>query len=191
MGRYASYGIIDTFSISLDSLDECIRRSIWGKSLKDFDIDTVISQFPTDIYDVEQNDDYLSFSLKKTVTSKDIISVMAEFFEIFPRKFENTENLFKQLSPMTMDQLRMFARQKVEENFQVFSLYGRWYGMKVELGDKILYPGTDVEGFMIHSSYSKMIVEDDISPFDFLTELIRYRLQANPLSGTLLSFLSE
>lgn len=191
MGRYASYGIIDSFRISLGSLNRAIRNKIWGKSLNDCDMETILSQFPIDIYDVEQTKDYLSFKLKDSVTPKEIAGLMSEFWEIYPSKFEGSVSLLENLSSMTMDELRSFAKQNREENFHEFTLYGNWYGMKLEVDGVILYPDTDVEGFLICSSYDKMIVEDDIEPFNFLTDLLRHRLSHNPLSGTLLSFLSR
>lgn len=191
MGRYASYGIIDSFRISLSSLNSRIRDKVWGKSLKDYEMSEIISQFPTDVYDVEISEDRLSFNLKDSITSKDIVSVMEDFFKIFPERIEGKDILFKKLSSMTMNELRTLASQKEEMYFQNFRLYGIWYGMRVEVGNHIFYPETDVEGFLIYLSDSKMAVEDDISPFDFLTELIRYRLKENRLSNTLLSFLSQ
>lgn len=191
MGRYASYGIIDTFRISLDSLDREIHRNIWGKSLKDFGLEEILSQLPLNIYDVEESEGSISFRLKDTITSKEIVGVMDDFFKIFPYKIKGIELILEKLSSMTMEELRSFARRREEENFQDFSLYGEWYSRPVKIDHHILYPNTDVKGFMIYSSCSKMVVEDDIEPFNFLTELLRYRLKENPLADTLISFLSQ
>lgn len=164
---------------------------MWGKSLKDYDMDIIISQFPTNLYEIKQSDDFMSFRLKDSISSKEIVSVMSDFFRIFPRQIKDGDLLLGKLEAMTMDELRKFAKLRSEENFQHFSLYGMWYGMKIEIDGHYLYPDTDIEGFLICQSYGKMIVEDDIAPFNFLTDLLRYRLHENPLANTLISFLSQ
>lgn len=191
MGRYASYGIVTTFRISLSRLDKAIRSRFPNKSLKDCDLGTVISQFPLDLYDVRLSDDYLTFDLKDTIKATDIVNLMRDFFRIYPHKFEDTEELCERLAGMTIEEMKDFARQKEEEHFNFFVLYGYLYRMKVEVDGYFFYIATDVCGFKIVCSYDKIVAEDDTEPFGFITELLRYRLLENPLSKTLLSFLSQ
>lgn len=191
MGRYASYGIVTSFRISLSRLDRAIQYHFFNKSLKDFDLNAVVSQFPLDLYDVNQSEDYLTFNLKDTIKSSDIAKLMRDFFRIYPHKFKDTEDLCEKLSGMTIEEMNDFARQNQEEHFHSFILYGYLYSMRIEVGGQVFYTATDVQGFTICCSYDKIVAEDDTEPFGFITELLRYRLRENPLAKTLLSFLSQ
>lgn len=64
------------------------------------------------------------------------------------------------------------------------------YYTPVPIGDKKVYARTMVKGILINYDYSKTDTEDDTEPYRFLTSLLRYRLKDNPLSPTLLAYLS-
>ena len=89
-----------------------------------------------------------------------------------------------------LDEVMDLAEKGKFYGFQKMNLPYYLYYTPVPIGDKKVCTRTMVQGLLINYDYSKTDTEDDTEPYRFLTSLLRYRLKENPLSPTLLAYLS-
>ncbi len=194
MGRYTGYGIVTSFYISRESLDESIRRKMYNKKLSDYEADLpeLLKKQMPEIYDLTIDDNWYEFRLKDYITMKDIVGIASEFFKIFPREISGeTPEILESFKEMSVEK----AMEEVKDgaggfNFHYFCLPYYLYAMPVTIEGKELYPDTNVSGFELYTSDFNTSTENDLEPYDFLTQLIRYRLKEHPLADSLLAYLT-
>ncbi|MDE7345562.1 MAG: hypothetical protein K2N48_02340 [Muribaculaceae bacterium] len=194
MGRYSCYGIATLIAISLKDLDNTIKKSLWGKTINDFRLKDLYSSYPEDIYEIYQTDTAIIILIKDCFNGTDIYSLLKDFSTISPDKRQLTPEIVEEIGEIIKDkpikEVMALAERKEYEGFQTFDLPGYLYWTQIPIEDKVIYTRATVKGIMIGCNYAKIVTEDDTEPYQFLTTLLRYRLKANPLSSTLLAFLS-
>lgn len=192
MGQYTTYGIIDSFDISKKSLDRDIKNKIWGKTLDDYGSDIVINQMPTHIYDVSEDDNFIRFKLKDPINMNDLANLVESFFEILPYSSPDDVNeIVSFIRKSDYETVKSISKSREYYNFVDFHLYGVWHRVSVKIDGQEFCPQTDVDGIMLFQSCDKTTTEDPISTYDFFTELLRYRLKSNPLSDSMICYLSQ
>lgn len=194
MGRYASYGIATEYVIPINALDQEIRRTFYGKSIEDLNLEDLRALYPEEVYDIVKTDEYILVSLKECYDGTDIWSLLKDFSAITPHKRqlspEVVEKIGRLIKDKPLEEVMELAERKEYEGFQLLDLPSYLYWTPIPVGDKEVYSRTKVEGITIGYSYAKTSTEDDTEPYAFLSKLLRYRLKDNPLSPTLLAFLS-
>lgn len=194
MGRYSSYGIATSYVIPYEDLVKAINKKPLLKSGSDFDLQMLRTQYPEEVYDITRNADCIVISLKERYNGTDIYSLLKDFSAITPYPSQLSLDELQEIGAIIKDQpisvVLELADRNRHEGFQKFSLPYYLYRTPVQIEDVTIYPRAEVNGILIGISYTKMVVEDDTEPFRFLTTLLRYRLQSNPLAPTLLAFLS-
>ena len=194
MGRYSSYGIATIFVIPLDDLDDAIKSSLYGKTIADLNIQDLSATFPKEVYDIDKTEKAIVITLKERFNGNDIYSLLKDFSMISPNKGQLSPEVADEIGNVIKDkpleEVMKLAEKGNFECFQTFKLPYYLYYTPIQISDKRIYVRTMVHGILIAYSYSKTITEDDTVPYDFLTSLLRYRLKENPLSPTLLAYLS-
>lgn len=194
MGRYSSYGIATLYAIPLKDLEDTIKRRIYGKSIADFNIQDLRAIYPEEVYDIDKTEKTIMISLKDKFNGSDIYSLLKDFSMIAPNKCQLTPEIADEVGVLikdkTLEEVMELAKKREYDCFQTIDLPYYLYYTPVPIGDKRVYARTMVEGILINYSYSKTDTEDDTEPYCFLTSLLRYRLKENPLSPTLLAYLS-
>lgn len=194
MGRYTSYGIATLYAIPLKDLEETIKRRIWNKSIADFNPEDLRVYYPEEVYDIEMTETAIMIQLKDKFNGCDIYSLLKDFSIISPYKDqlypEIADEIGKEIKDKSLDEVMQLAKEGEYECFQTIELPYYLYYTPVPIGDKRVYARTMVMGILMAYSYSKTNTEDDTEPYEFLTSLLRYRLKDNPLSPSLLAYLS-
>lgn len=194
MGRYTSYGIATLYVIPLKDMEATIRRRLTGKTIADFNVEDLYTIYPKGVYDIVQTEDSVRIELKECYTGTDIMSLLKDFATITPYKNqlkpESIEEIGQKIEGRSMKDVLALAQKQEYYGFQDLDLPYYLYWTKVPIGDNWVYAKTMVKGIMIGYGYSKTDTEDDTDPYRFLTGLLRYRLKENPLSATLLAYLS-
>ena len=194
MGRYTSYGIATHYAIPLQEMESAIKRRVTGKTIADFNVEDLYKIYPKEVYDIEQTEDCITIQLKECYTGTDILSLLKDFASITPYKDqlkpEDIMEIGEKIDGKAIKDVLDLAEQKKYYGFQDLHLPYYLYWTMVPIGDKWVYTNTTVKGIVIGYDYSKTETEDDTEPYQFLTELLRYRLKENPISNTLLAYLS-
>lgn len=191
MGQYSSYGIVHSFSISKESLNQRIRNKFFTKSLDNFGIDVITNQMP-DIYDVFLDDENINFKLKESFGPNDLANLIEDFFKILPYKpYDEINELTDLIRKSDPESIYNLAKSRTFYNFVDFRLYGIWYGMRIMIDGENFYPNTDVSGFMLYQSESKTVTENPLTTYDFMSDLLRYKLNPNPMAESMICFLSQ
>ena len=194
MGRYSSYGIATLYAIPLEDLDNTIKRRIYGKSIADLNIQDLRAIYPEEVYDIDITEKTIVISLKDKFNGSDIYSLLKDFSLIAPNKDLLTPEIADEIGAVIkdrpLDEVMDLAEKGKFYGFQEMDLPYYLYYTPVPIGDKKVYARTMVKGVLINYDYSKTDTEDDTEPYRFLTSLLRYRLKENPLSPTLLAYLS-
>ena len=139
-------------------------------------------------------DTAIMIQLKDKFNGSDIYSLLKDFSMISPHKNqlypEIADEIGKEIKDKSLDEVMQLAKEGKYECFQTIDLPYYLYYTPVPIGAKRVYARTMVKGILMAYSYSKTDTEDDSEPYEFLTSLLRYRLKENPLSPTLLAYLS-
>ena len=194
MGRYSSYGIATLYAIPLRDLSNEIKRVLWGKSIEDFNPEDLRTLYPEDVYDIQTNEEEILISLKDKYNGSYIFSLIKDFATVSPNKNQLSSDILEAIHELirdkTIKQVVELAEKKMYEGFQELDLPYYLYWTPIPVGNKVVYTRTMVKGIMIGFHYAKVDTEDATEPYSFLTSLLRYRLRNNPLSPTLLAYLS-
>ena len=194
MGRYSSYGIATLYVIPIQDMEAAIKRKVAGKTIADFKVEDLYTVYPKEVYDIEQTEDCVRIELKECYTGTDIMSLLKDFATITPYKNQlrpkDIEEIGEKIEGKAIKDVLALAQKREYYGFQDLDLPYYLYWTMVPIGDKWVYTRTMVKGIMIGCDYSKTDTEDDTEPYRFLTDLLRYRLKENPLSATLLAYLS-
>lgn len=194
MGRYISFGIVRTYCFFKESINKWLNLRL---HLKESDVkEALMNQMFPDIYDFIETDDSYEFTLKSDLSVKDIVELISHFWDVAHIPKSDREGICEAISEMPLDAALDLAKKKKFYKYQDFQLYGKFYGgssfaYPLIIGGKRVYMNAEVLGIMIAQSYSKTISESDLHPYDFFTELLRYRLKPCKLADSTLVFLSQ
>ena len=197
MGRYVSFGIVRTYCFFKKSIRDYVND--WFNlrlNLKEEDVkNALVEQMFPDIYEFIETDDSYEFTLKNDLSVNDIVELLSRFWDVAHIPESERKRICETISEMTLNDALDLAEEKKFCKYQDFHLYGRFYGgspfaYPLTVNGKQIYMAAEVFGVMIGQSDSKTISESDIRPYDFFTELLRYRLKPCRLADSALVFLS-
>ena len=198
MGRYVSFGIVRTYCFFKKSIRDYVND--WFNlrlNLKEDDVkNALVEQMFPDIYEFIETDDSYEFTLKGDLSVNDVVELLLRFWDVAHIPESEREGICEIISEMTLNDALDLAEEKRFYKYQDFHLYGRFYGgnpfvSPLTVNGKQIYMAAEVFGVMIDQSDSKTISESDIRPYDFFTELLRYRLKPCRLADSALVFLSQ
>lgn len=198
MGRYVSFGIVRTYCFFKKSIRDYVND--WFNlrlNLKEDDVkNALVEQMFPDIYDFTETDYGYEFTLKSDLSENDIVELLSHFWDVAHIPESEREEICETISGMSLNDALDLAEEKKFYKYQEFHLYGRFYGgspfvYPLTVNGKQIYIAAEVFGVMIGQSDSKTISESDIRPYDFFTELLRYRLRPCKLADSALVFLSQ
>ena len=198
MGRYVSFGIVRTYCFFKKSIRDYVND--WFNlrlNLKEEDVkNALVWQMFPDIYEFIETDDSYEFTLKNDLSVDDIVELLSRFWDVAHIPESERKGICETISEMTLDDALDLAEEKKFCKYQDFHLYGRFYGgspfaYPLMVNGKQIYMAAEVFGVMIGQSDSKTISESDIRPYDFFTEVLRYRLKPCRLADSALVFLSQ
>lgn len=195
MGRYISFGIVYRYLFEKQQIEhECQRRCWRRKEFKEMKEEIIRQLFP-DIYDYEEDDKYISFTLSGSVKSEDLIECMKTYYSlvrISKEEAKELEDLYQQLEGKTIHEAYKYSEDKPSYLFQSEQLgYSyEYYAYPLVVGGEEFFCGVHTSIIMIDSSSAKTITEDDLLSYDFFTDLLRYRMQPIKLANSMIVFLS-
>ena len=196
MGRYISTGIVYQYCFEKA---EFVRQNLWQWHRKPFSElkNEIIGQMFPKIYDYEEDDQHIYFTLSDSISTDDLISCIKAYYslvslnEYSAKELEELETL---LRGKTIDDAYELAGEKPFCLFQGVGLgchnyYGYYAYPLVIDGEKEFY-GVNASIIMIDSSSAKTDTEDDLLSYDFFTELLRFRMKPERLADAMIIFLS-
>ena len=198
MGRYVSFGIVRTYCFFKKSIRDYVND--WfnlRQNLKEEDVkNALVEQMFPDIYEFIETDESYEFTLKNDLSVNDIEELLSRFWDVAHIPESERKRICETISEMTLNDALDLAEEKKFCKYQDFHLYGRFYGgspfaYPLTVNCRQIYMAAEVFGVMIGQSDSKTISESDIRPYDFFTELLRYRLKPCRLADSALVFLSQ
>ena len=115
MGRYISFGIVYRYIFEKQQIEREYQRRCWRrKEFKEMKEGIIRQLFP-DIYDYEEDDKYLSFTLSNSVKSEDLIECIKTYYSLVgPRKekAKELEDLCQQLERKTIHEAYEYSKGK-------------------------------------------------------------------------------
>jgi len=186
MGRYISTGIIYQYGFAKSSIP-----GIESPEVKQ----QLLDQLFPDIYEFQEDEDYLYFGLSGSITASDIISAMGAYFSLrglANETSEEFERVKKLLEGKTVGEAYEIAEKKQSYLYQADELgysYAYYAVPLVINGEREFYP-VHIWSIMIDQSSFKTISEDDLFFYDFFTDLLRYRMKPETLADAMLIYLS-
>ena len=195
MGRYISTGIVYQYRFSKAEIERQYESNYWRKKPYDDIRQEIINQLFPKIYDSREDEEYLYLCLSDSIRVDDLIATMETYYSLVGMNKEATlefEGVKEMLKDKTMNEAYdlanempsyLYYQSELGFNNSFFA-----YPLVIE-GEKSLY-GVDVSIIVIDSSPNKTIAEDDLSPYDFFTELLRYRMKPDKLADAMIIFLS-
>ena len=195
MGRYISSGIVYQYCFSKKEIELQYERLFWRKKSFVEMRQTIIDQLFPEIYNCTEDNEYLYVHLSDSIRLDNLVSVMEDYFSIVRLNKEamrEFERIKEKLKNVTMMEAYNFAKGKPSYLFQEMELgsYGSYYAYPLVIDGERCFYDAQVSIIMIDSSSAKTITEDDLTPYDLFTELLRYRLRPNKLADAMLIFLS-
>ena len=186
MGRYISTGIIFQYQFE--------KSGITGVETPEIK-QQIIDQFPPEIYEFEEDEKNLFFSLSGKVQASDVISAMNLYYSLVGRQKyyeEEMKKVTKILDGKTVEEAYYAAQNSPSYIYQTFELgfrYG-YYGYPLTLNGKRKFYEVHIDGVKIESSPAKTSTEDDLLSYDFFTDLLRYRMKPERMADAMLVYLS-
>lgn len=195
MGRYISTGIIFQYCFSKSRIEQLYRKLFMKeKAFSDLKQEIIDQLFP-EIYDNEEDDEYLYVYLADSVKSEDIVTTMRTFYSVFGMckdesvKFEEVCNRLKGVTIKEAYKIAQERSSYLYYDTQLGYSYA-YYGCPLILEGKKFFCDVHLSVVTIEASSSKTLTEDDISPYDFFTDLLRYRMKPDKLADAMIVFLS-
>lgn len=195
MGRYISTGIIYQYRFSKAEIERQYmsnfgRKRQFGEIRHD-----IIGQLFPKIYDSREDEEYLYLCLSDSIRVEDLISTMKTYYSLVGLNREAVlefESIKERLKDKTMKDAYNLANEMPSYLFYQSELGFNYsyYAYPLVIEGKKYYYDVDVSMIVIDSSSAKTITEDDLSPYDFFTELLRYRMKPDKLADAMIIFLS-
>ena len=195
MGRYISTGIVFQYRFSKAEIEHQYQRHFWKKKSFSELKQEIISQLFPEIYDHEEDDDYLYVYLADSVNSEDLVTIMKAYYSIVGMSREESDEMeiiCDKLKGKTLNDAYSIARKNASYLFYDTELgfsYA-YYAYPLILEGKKSFYSVHVSIITIASSSAKTLTEDDLLSYDFFTDLLRYRMKPDKLADAMIIFLS-
>lgn len=195
MGRYISTGIVFQYRFSKKKVEQQYERYFWKKQPFSELKQAIIDQLFPDIYDHEEDDDYLYVFLSDSVKVIDIITTMKAYYSLVGMGKEKTkemERVIERLKGKKVIDIYHIAQERTS-----FLLYDTelgysysYYAYPLLFEGKKCFFSVHASIITIDSSSSKTMTEDVLLSYDFFTDLLRYRMRPDKLADSMIIFLS-
>ena len=183
MGRYIYMGIATSYVAYTERIDKYLTSSV---------LEDIRTQLSPDIYEFSHHADRLEWILRKDIPITDLTELLRSFSNLYHYpKEKDLDPLINQLSSMNFEQAILYANQKNYYCYQAFDLDPFLYYYPFTINGERVYLNTKVSTIIIADSCFKTYSENDIRPYDFFTELLRYRMKPLKLADSLLVYLSQ
>ena len=195
MGRYISTGIVFQYRFSKTEIERQFERRFWKRKPFSEMKQAIISQLFPEIYDYEEDENYLFIYLSDSLKGDDVIATIKAYYALVginERESHEIDKISEMLKGKTMDEAYHLAQDKPSYLYQESDLgfsYAYYAYPLVIDGNKSFYP-VHASVVMIDSSSAKTNTEDDLVSYDFFTDLLRYRMQPDKLADAMIIFLS-
>lgn len=187
MGRYISTGIIYQYGFA--------KVSFPGIESQNVKSEIIMQLFP-EIYDFQEDKDYIYFTLSNKVSVSDLFSAMEFYYSLIgllPNKSEEFDSVKQLLEGKTIQEAYEIAKENPSYLYQADEVGGRYYSYyaisMVINGKRKLCP-VHISVIMIEQSDAKTVTEDDLMSYDLFTDLLRYRMKPLKLADAMLVYLS-
>ena len=195
MGHYISTGIVFQYRFSKKEVEQQYERSFWkNKPFSDLK-QAIIDQLFPDIYDYEEDDDYLYVFLSDSVKVVDIVTTMKAYYSLVgigKEKSKEMNRVIERLKGKKLNEVYQIAQERTS-----FLLYDTelgysfsYYAYPLLLEGKKCFYSVHASILTIDSSSSKTMTEDVLLSYDFFTDLLRYRMRPDKLADSMIIFLS-
>ena len=195
MGRYISTGIVFQYRFSKTEVEQQYERRFRKKKpFSELKQDIIDQLFP-DIYDYEENDDYLYIYLSDSIKVEDLITTMKSYYSLVGMgeyESEEMDKVIESLKGKNLNDAYSIAQERVLYLFYDTELgYNyAYYAYPLELeGEKSLFT-VHLSIVTIYTSSAKTSTEDDLESYDLFTDLLRYRMKPDKLADSMIIFLS-
>ena len=195
MGRYISTGIVFQYRFSKTEVEQQYEiRFRKKKPFSELKQDIIDQLFP-DIYDYEENDDYLYIYLSDSIKVEDLITTMKSYYSLVGMgeyESEEMDKVIESLKGKNLNDAYSIAQERVLYLFYDTELgYNyAYYAYPLELeGEKSLFT-VHLSIVTIYTSSAKTSTEDDLESYDLFTDLLRYRMKPDKLADSMIIFLS-
>ena len=167
MGRYISTGIVFQYRFSKTIIEQQYERRYWKKKPFSELKQEIISQLFPEIYDHEEDEDYLYIYLSNTVKVEDLITTMKTYYSLVGRSNDDSEEMervFERLKGKTLNDVYKTAQERTS-----YILYDTelgytypYYAYPLVLEEEKRFYSTHVSIITIDSSSAKTVTEDDL-----------------------------
>ena len=193
MGRYISTGIVFQYRFSKTEVEQQYERRFRKKKpFSELKQDIIDQLFP-DIYDYEENDDYLYIYLSDSIKVEDLITTMKSYYSLVGMgeyESEEMDKVIESLKGKNLNDAYSIAQERVLYLFYDTELgYNyAYYAYPLELeGEKSLFT-VHLSIVTIYTSSAKTSTEDDLESYDLFTDLLRYRMKPDKLADSMIIF---
>lgn len=195
MGRYISTGIVYQYCFKKAEFEHQYQRGYWRqKNFLEMKEEIITQLFP-EIYNFEEDDKYIYFTLSDSISTDSLISCIKAYYSLVGLDEETAkeiEEVGKLLQDKTIGDAYEIAEDYPSYLFQKMRLgnnYG-YHAYPLVIGDKKMFCEVNMSIIMIDASSAKTDTEDDLLSYDFFTELLRYRMKPERLADAMIIFLS-
>ena len=193
MGRYSCIGTACSFAVRKDVLESTVRKQLAGRrNLDDVKGQIKMQMFP-DIYGFRESDDFLLWEIRDDIPVTDLTELVRCFGELMGNfmEWEDDRSLIRFLNRFP---IREAFRRSVEldnPHYRPFRLFSSLYRYPFRIDGTRVLVRTEVRGVALHTSTARTMAEDEVTPYDIFTGLLRYRMRPLRLADSMLAFLTS
>lgn len=195
MGRYISTGIVFQYCFSKTEVEKQYERCFWKKKPFSELKQGIINQLFPDIYDHEEDDDYLYVYLSDSLKVEDFITTMKSYYSLVGMDKEESEEMGKVIERLKGKKLEdVYTIAQKRESYLLYNTelgycYS-YYAYPLVIEGEKRFVSVHVSIVTIDSSSVKTSTEDDLASYDFFTDLLRYRMKPDKLADSMIIYLS-
>ncbi len=193
MGRYSCIGMAYSYAVRKDVLESTVRKQFAGKRQLDDLKGQITKQMFPDIYGFRESDDFLRWEIRDDIPVTDLTEIIRGFGELM-RKFAEWKDDRSLIRFLNHFPIREAFRRSVEiddSRYRPFRLFSPLYHHPFLIDGTRVLVQTEVRGVALHTSTAKTMTEDEITPYEIFTELLRYRMRPLRLAVSMLAFLTS
>lgn len=195
MGRYISTGIVYQYCFSKEEVERQYTEHYWKKKPFSELKQAIIDQFFPDIYNHSEDEGYLYFYLSESFSGDDLIRTLKSYYSIAgmaDSESDEIEKVCEKLKGKSLREAYEIARERQSHLLYDTELGYSYapYAYPLVIEGKKQFFSVHASIITIEASSAKTLTEDDLLPYDFFTELLRYRMKPDKLADAMLIFLS-
>ena len=193
MGRYSCIGMAYSFAVRKDVLESTVRKQFAARRHLDDVKEQITMQMFPDIYGFRESGDFLRWEIRDDIPVTDLTDLVHGFGELM-RYFTEWKDDRSLIRFLNRFRIREAFRRSIEidnPHYRPFRLFSPLYHHPFRIDGTRIFVQTEVRGVALHTSTAKTMTEDDVTPYDIFTELLRYRMRPLRLADSMLAFLTS